>query len=120
VCLRHVFKTARRDGYLKALPTEEIPWQRVEKKSRRLHSQTDIEKVCEVGFRESKNGEQLADFLRFLALTGAREQEALRVRWADVDFERRLVTIGAEGQTRTAKPAISSCNQSRSSRQSSP
>jgi integrase len=43
-----------------------------------------------------KNGEQLADYLRFLAFSGAREQEALRIKWADVDFERERVTIGAD------------------------
>jgi hypothetical protein len=29
-----------------------------------------------------KNGQQLADYLRFLAFSGAREKEALRVKWA--------------------------------------
>jgi integrase len=40
-----------------------------------------------------KNGEQLADYLRFLAFSGAREQEALRIKWDDVDFARKRVTI---------------------------
>lgn len=100
VCLRHVLKAARRDGYLKTLPTEEIPWQRVEKKSRRLYTQSDIEKVWDAGLKASKNGRQLADYLRFLAFSGAREQEALRVRWADVDFIGKLLTVGAEGDTK--------------------
>jgi hypothetical protein len=43
----------------------------------------------------TKNGKQLRDYLHFLAFTGAREQEALRVRWAHVDFERARVFIGA-------------------------
>lgn len=100
VCLRHVLKAGRRDRYLKTLPTEEIPWQRVEKKSRRLYTLADIEGVCTAGFEASKNGQQLSDYLRFLAFTGAREQEALRVRWTDVDFERGLLTIGADGDTK--------------------
>lgn len=100
VCLRHVLKAAKRDGFLKALPSEDIAWQRTETKARRLHTLTDIERVCEAGFKESKNGQQLADYLRFLAYGGAREQEALRVRWADVDFEQRLLTIGADGDTK--------------------
>ena len=36
----------------------------------------------------TKNGEQLHDFLRLLAFTGAREQETLRLRWSHVDLER--------------------------------
>ena len=116
VCLRHVLKAAKRDGYLKTLPSEDIAWQRTEIKARRLHTLTEIESICTAAFKplydgghlaESgetgqplKNAQQLADYLRFLAYSGAREQEALRVRWADVDFERCLLTIGADGDTK--------------------
>src|ERR1041384_4139223 len=41
----------------------------------------DIKRVCDAGLSTTKNGQQLADYLRFLAYTGAREQEALRIRW---------------------------------------
>jgi integrase len=44
----------------------------------------------------TKNGEQLRDYLRFLAFSGCREKEALGVRWDHVDFENRCVFIGAE------------------------
>jgi integrase len=44
----------------------------------------------------TKNGQQLNDFLRLLAFTGAREQEALNLRWSHVDFERRRIFIGAD------------------------
>jgi integrase len=44
----------------------------------------------------TKNGQQLNDFLRLLAFTGAREQEALRLRWSHVDFERCRIFIGAD------------------------
>jgi len=42
-------------------------------------------------------------YLRFLAFTGAREKEALRIRWADVDFEKRFVTIAADADTKNAR-----------------
>jgi len=101
VCLRHVLKAAKRDGYLKTLPSVDIAWQRTEQKSRRLYSMADIELICEAGLKATKNGQQLADYLRFLAFTGAREQEALHVRWADVDFDRnKLVCIGADADTK--------------------
>lgn len=35
-----------------------------------------------------------------LALGGAREQEAIKLRGADVDFERTLLTIGADADTK--------------------
>ena len=97
ISLRHVLKRARRDGFLKTLPTDDLPWERGETKARPLCTLADIEKVCAAGMTVSKNGQQLADYLRFLAFSGCREQEALRVHWADVDFERKLLTVGADG-----------------------
>ena len=61
-----------------------------------------------------KNGVQLSDLLKLLAYSGAREQEALRLRWphidfknkkihlgASVDFESALVVLGKGGDTKT-------------------
>ena len=42
----------------------------------------------------TKNARELKFYLRFLVLTGAREQEALKVGWQDVDFGNQQVTIG--------------------------
>ena len=100
VCLRHVLKAAKRDNYLKTLPTEDIAWQRTETKARRLYTLAEIESVCDAATTASKNGKQFGDYIRFLAYSGAREQEALRVRWSDVDFDRNILTIGAEGDTK--------------------
>ena len=100
ICLRHVLKAAKRDGYLKTLPTEDIPWLPTETKSRRLSTLAEIELICAAALTASKNGQQLADFLRFLAFCGGREQECLKIRWEDVDFARGIVTIGAEGDTK--------------------
>lgn len=51
----------------------------------------------------NKNAEQMKLFLRFLLLTGAREQEATRVRWSDVDIDRRIVTIGSDGLSKNSE-----------------
>jgi integrase len=88
------------DGHLRELPRmkmlEEVP-----PPKRDLLTPAEFDRlitaarnVCE------KNGDQLADYLRFLAFSGAREQEALRIKWADVDFERKRVTIGADRLTK--------------------
>jgi integrase len=50
-----------------------------------------------------KNGQQLTDYLQFLAFSGSREKEALRIRIDDVDFERERVTIGADGLSKNWK-----------------
>lgn len=47
--------------------------------------------VCE------KNGRLLSYYLRFLMLSGARERESYRIRWKDVDMDRGIITIGADG-----------------------
>ena len=44
-----------------------------------------------------KNAVQFADYIRLMAYTGAREKETLRLTWADVDFDRQQITIGADG-----------------------
>lgn len=48
----------------------------------------------------TKNAALFALYLRFLALTGPREKEALCVRWADVDFTLETVTIGSGGASK--------------------
>ena len=95
--LRNVLKAAMDDGHLRELPKmktlEEAP-----SPKRQLITPAEFERLIASARRVCvKNGEQVADYLRFLALSGAREQEALRVKWADVDFERERVTVGADG-----------------------
>ena len=51
----------------------------------------------------TKNADLMRFYLRFLALSGAREKEALRVRWSDVDFTNRQVKIGADGSAKNAR-----------------
>jgi integrase len=100
VMLRNVLKSARVDGFIKSLPVEGIPWQRTEKKAHRLYTAEDIGLFCEAGLAASKNGTEFADYIRLLAFSGAREQETIKLRWADVDFEHKLLTIGADADTK--------------------
>jgi len=51
----------------------------------------------------NKNAPQMRDFLRFLALTGTREQEATAIAWRDIDFEGRRVVIGANMGTKNGE-----------------
>ena len=100
VVLRNVLKNARMDGFIKNLPVEGIPWQRSEKKARRLHTREDVDQFCQAASVGSKNGAELADYFRLLALCGAHEQETIKLRWADVDFEHKLLTIGVDADTK--------------------
>jgi integrase len=95
--LRNVLKTAIDDGYLRELPRMKMLDEPPPPK-RTLVTPTEFDRLIEAARTAcEKNGDQLADYLRFLAFSGAREQEALRIKWSDVDLERERVTIGADG-----------------------
>jgi integrase len=95
--LRNILKTAIDDGYLRELPRMKMLDEPPPPK-RKLVTPAQFGRLIEAARTAcEKNGEQLADYLRFLAFSGAREQEALRIKWADVDLEHERVTIGADG-----------------------
>ena len=59
----------------------------------------------------SKNAQELQFYIRFLVLTGAREQEALKVQWSDVDLSNQQMTIqrdtkNKEGRTVNFTPEL--------------
>lgn len=107
IAIRGVLKAALRDGYLKPpLPFEGLGWQRVDTKARSLCTPGEVDFLCEVALGAGKNGRQFVDYLRFLQYSGARRNEALRVRWQDVDIERGHVTLGAEGDSKNREPRV--------------
>jgi integrase len=98
--LRNVLKAAIDDGYLRELPRIKMLDEPPPPK-RELVTPAEFDRLIEASRTAcGKNGHQLADYLQFLALSGAREKEALRIKWADVDFERERVTIGSDGLTK--------------------
>jgi integrase len=94
VALRNVLKLARDRGLLERLPDIRQLRQRPPPK-RPLLSKDQFQSLCAAaGTAGIKNGQLFKFYLRFLALTGAREQEALSVTWQDVDFANQIVSIG--------------------------
>jgi integrase len=98
--LRNVLKSAIDDGYIRELPKikmlDEPP-----PPTRDLVRPAEFDGLIDAARNAcEKNGEQLVDYLRFLAFSGAREKEALRIKWADVDLDRERVTIGADRLTK--------------------
>jgi integrase len=51
----------------------------------------------------TKNADLARNYFAFLAYSGAREREALKVRWDDVDLAGGRVTIGSSGDTKSGK-----------------
>lgn len=102
IALRNVLKAAIDVGHLRDLPR--FPKIKTPPPPRRpLLTPEEFQKLLTSCFTSkpngeplTKNGHQLNDFLRLLAFTGAREQEALKLRWPHVDFTRRRIFIGAD------------------------
>ena len=98
--LRNVLKSAMDDGHLRELPRMKMLDEAPPPK-RDLIAPAEFDRLIDAARNAcEKNGEEFAYYLRFLAFSGAREQEALRIKWADVDFERERITIGADRLTK--------------------
>jgi len=103
IVLRSVLKEAKDDGLITYLPTEGLRPRKVKTPVRPMLSPAEFESLCK-GTRECrKNGQQLLDYLRFLAYSGARRDEALALKWRDVNFQRKSVRIGADGNSKNSK-----------------
>jgi integrase len=97
IALRNVLKKAIDDQWLTVLPTLNLRPLKWTPHKRELVTAADIDAICKVALEVSKNGPEFADYIRLMAYTGARRNEALRLTWADVDFDREQLTIGADG-----------------------
>jgi integrase len=96
MALRNVLKSAVDDGFLRDLPKMKM-LQEPPSPKRQLLTPAEFDRLILTARNNcEKNGKQLADYLRFLAFSGAREQEALRIKWIDVDFEGDRLTVGAD------------------------
>jgi integrase len=103
IVLRSVLKSAMDDGLIATLPTAGIRPLKAIAKKRPTLTPADFDRLCEAARDCSKNGEQLADYIRFLSLCGARCNEALQIKWSDVDFAGRLLCIGADGSSKNSR-----------------
>ena len=89
---------------------------------RPFFNSADLDKLCQAAFHTkknpaqrgpgpgpvavTKNAQELADYIRLLAYSGARRNEALALSWHDVDFQAEQLTIGAtagDTKNRTAR-----------------
>jgi integrase len=96
MALRNVLKSAMDDGFLRDLPKMKMLEEPPSPKRKLLTPAEFVRLILAARNNCEKNGKQLADYLRFLAFSGAREQEALRIKWVDVDFEGNRLTVGAD------------------------
>lgn len=88
-----MFKVARTLGYVDRLPTEDIKPIRYQAARRPLLTPADIEAVCAAAQMHCANGQQLSDFVKFLAFTGARSAEALVATWNNYQISDRVMAF---------------------------
>jgi integrase len=100
VVLRNVLKNAKIDGFIKGLPVDGIRGIVPRRRPAVFTPAKTLTLFCQAALTASKNGVEFTDYLRLLARCGAREQETIKLRWADVDFEHKLLTIGADADTK--------------------
>ena len=96
ISLRNVLKRAIEDGYIQRLPTEGMRPLKTSTEKRRLFTTEDLETLCAAAFGKrkdgdeetsvTKNAQEFADYVKLMAYSGARRNEALGLQWDDVDF----------------------------------
>lgn len=95
--LRILFKRALSDGLIQRLPTEGLQPLKTSTQKRSLFTATDLDTLCSAAFemKKNKDGEdvpvtknarEFVDYVRLMAYCGARRNEALGLRWDDIDF----------------------------------
>lgn len=102
VCLRQILKTANRHGWLDQLPNLSPPYQASTKITHRAwFSPEEYKKLYTATGERAKNPpkkrwkwacEQLHDFVLFMANTGLRPDEALRLEFRDVEIAKDRAT----------------------------
>jgi integrase len=106
IALRNVLKRAVDDGLLKTLPMENLRPLPVDQRKRPLVTPEELKKIFAAAAALPKSGELLADVLRFMSASGARIAETLRLRWSDIDFARRQISIGSDGLAKNRKSRV--------------
>lgn len=104
--LRNVLKRARDEGYLTDLPTATIKAIKWVPRRRQLITTVPLDSVCSAVMEVSKNGQQVADYLRVMAYCGSRMTETLSLRWEDVYWDRKQLLIGWDGQTKNHESRV--------------
>ena len=101
LALSNCLKFAKDEGWFNGeLPTERYQRLKYVAPKRPLFTKEQLEHVCAVATQKNadgtpkyRNGELLADAIRFMRTTGARVTSALSTRWSDVDWQQRQVHL---------------------------
>jgi integrase len=124
--LRNVMNRAIDEKWIIHLPTENLRSLKSKPRKRQLFPRENLDNLFSVclkpifingrlakdGERGQAllNGQEFADYLKLLCFTGARMSEALRLRWSDVDWNNRQLTLGSDGEVKNRKWRVADFN----------
>ena len=101
---RNIMNRAVDDKWIIRLPTENLRPLKWTPVKRSLVSAQDIERLCKAAVNgEFENGQEFADYIHLMAYCGSRRDETLRLKWEDVDWQNKQITIGADGLAKNRK-----------------
>ena len=103
IVFRNVLNEAKEDGLIVRLPTDGMRPRKVKTPVRPLLTPAAFEELCKAAAQCGKNRVQVLDYVWLLAYSGARRDEALALKWADVNFDRKFLRIGADGSAKNSK-----------------
>jgi len=104
ITLRVVLKRALSDGLIQRLPTEGLRPLKTSNTKRALVTAADLGQFYRAAFETkqdetgktvpvTENAQELVDYVKLMAACGARRNEALGLRWDDVDFDNKQLHI---------------------------
>jgi integrase len=103
ISLRNVLKRGIEDGYIQRLPTEGMRPLKTSTEKRQLFTTDNLDTFCSSAFGTrkdedkevsvTKNAQEFVDYVKLMAYSGARRNEALGLRWDDVDFRNNQLFI---------------------------
>jgi integrase len=107
-CFRNVMRRAVDDNWITVLPTQNLRPLKWTPEKRSLLTWDEINGLCAIAEKgeASKNGRQFSDYVRLMAFCGSRRDETLRLKWADVNWTQKQLTIGADGLAKNRKPRV--------------
>jgi integrase len=105
--INNLLNHAKDNGLIDTLPTTGLKPIRWKPKKRPLFAPEQIEsKICRAALQNCKHGQLLADYVRLMKTCGSRASETLRLKWSDLDWDRKQLIIGSDGLTKNHESRV--------------
>ncbi len=104
--LNNLLNHAKDNGLIDTLPTTGLKPIRWKPKKRPLFAPEQIEGICHAALQNCKHGQLLTDYVRLMKTCGSRASETLRIKWSDLDWDRKQLIIGSDGLTKNHESRV--------------